>query len=265
MRKYKYYHVTIQPYNCDGLHQTDYMSTTLFERIKTIIKDISEMYSIVREPSQREGEYHCHFVLHLKESSEQKSLYDFFLDIIQQYYTLTQDGQRYCLKVLHKTETQIKLCAFGYFTKSAKPEYYNFPMEDQEKFHKQYLELVENKGDNNDKHLLDPNKKYPIWIKDKTTYFRALKKIYDLHTDSRPLFVLAHFDKLQDFVMRNYKICMDHTNKKIFTRNFTEFLICHNIDTDKLEQISLDKYFSPDINTNIHTNETSYYVFDSMY
>ncbi len=259
-----YYHVTVQPYNCDGLGKTYYLSDCLIEELDKVTSELSQRYSWSVEQNTNNDDSHIHIALHLKSPCDQKSLYQFYIGIISKYYELSQDGYARCVDIQHKTLEKLYLLVSGYFLKQQPDRYkcVNFDDDKLEKARKEYKELkdIAEAKKLAGKTFLDPNRKHLLICKDISSFFKCLKNLYDMDK-YRDLFTLENYGELHIKVLQEFKLTYDIKNKNSYLRQFTEFLISHNINTN-IEKLSLVNYFVPKKEEYISNTLDRYFLFE---
>lgn len=268
-----YFHVTIQPHNCDGLGKTNYLSDCLIEELDKVTQELSQRYAWSVEDNTSNDGKHIHIALHLNSPCDQKSLYSYFNDIVLKYYALTEDGMKHCVDIQHKTLNKLYLLVSGYFMKQKLHENfditpnntykcYGFDDDKLEVARKEYLVLKEQSlaKDRAKKSFLDPDRKDLHICKDISSFLKCLKTLYDTG-EYQDLFSLENYGELHIILLRKYKLSYHINNKNQFLRQLTEFFISHNIDTEK-EKVSLVNYFRPKQEEYISTSIDRYFLFE---
>ncbi len=266
-KQFYYFHLTIQPYNCDGLRNTNYLSECLIEDLDKVLQDLTQKYSWSVEDNENNDDRHIHCALHLKSSCSQQALYDYFNDFIHKYYTLNKHGLKRCIRIDHKTETQLYLLTSGYFEKQGytannkRYKQFNFDADRISRERENYLKLKkESELKEKYKTFLNPNRKDLLFINDISQFCKCLRQLYEIGTVNH-LFSLEKYGELHIFLLKEYKISFDISQKNRFLRYFTEFLISQDIETE-LEKQSLVNYFYPKKEEYISTSIERYFVFD---
>ena len=267
-KKHWYYHLTIQPHNCDALGAgNNYLSGCLIEDLDKTLLSISQKYSYSVEDNSGNDDRHVHCAIHLKEQCSQQALYDYFKDWIHKYYTLSQAGLQRCINVKHKTLTQLYLLVSGYFEKQGFTKDNNrykqvgFDNDRLDSERQNYLKLKqESTLKEKYQNYLNPNRKDLYIIKDISQFLKCLRQLYEIGTVNH-LFSLESYGELHIFLLKEYKISFDISQKNKFLRQFTEFLISLNIETE-LEKVSLINYFYPKKEEYISTSIERYFLFD---
>lgn len=242
-RLYKYFHITVQPKNCDGTNRNDdYLSATLVRKLDTALVPLSKHFARAIERNKDLIGTHYHISIWLKEKTERKPMTDFVRDIVRECYDLSEQGERKSVVVINKTQKEMKLIAYGYCTKQFETLDGNanyksdMPDEDFEEYKKEYEELVKRKKETDfSEWVLDTEKK-PTSVRNISRYYEIMDIV--IQRDNIENVNEFNFHKLIYFhILVNYKITFDYNSIKKFHRQILEYLYQKNDNNIKLSEI----------------------------
>ena len=239
MRTYKYFHITINPKNCDGSNRNDdYLTKSLIRELDNLLLPLSVNYARAIERNGDHIGHHYHFAFSAKEKWKSMDLQSQVHTCLVKFYELSEAGRKRAVCVRHKTEKQLKLVAYGYITKqytklgSSNPNYIsNFPDEDLRQYKKEY-ESLKAKADFN---------RFSEWVLDcdkKKTAIQHISRYYevmDIVIKNDEITDISEFNfhkKLYLHILVNYKISFEYNSIKKFHRQILEYLEMSGFSTN---------------------------------
>ncbi len=90
--RYNYFHITINPKNCDGSNrQIDFLSNELISELDKYLIYQSKSFARAIETNKDKLGHHYHFVLFAKQALEKKILNNHLKEMISHHYLLSDD------------------------------------------------------------------------------------------------------------------------------------------------------------------------------
>lgn len=231
-RLYRYYHITVQPKNCDGTNRNDdYLSGNLVRKLDTALVPLSKHFARAIERNTDLVGTHYHYAIWLKEKTERAPFTDFVRDIVREEYDLSEQGERKSVVVINKTQKEMKLIAYGYCTKqfgngtiSCNANYKSdMPDEEFEEYKKEYEELVKRKKQTDfSEWVLDPFKK-PTAVRNISRYY----EIMDIIIEKEDIENINEFNwhkLLYLHILSKYRITFEYNSIQKFHRQILEYL-----------------------------------------
>lgn len=252
-RNYNYFHITVQPKNCDGTNrEINYLSKNLIEVLDKYLLNISNNYARVVENNSDKTGQHYHFVCFAKKADTCEHIKSNLIHIISNIYSLSDTAQERLVYVKHKTLKQAHLCAGGYLTKqySGQRLVTNISSDVIEQYKKEYETLCVSKKSNEfSKWVLDYNKRsYPHVFNKINKYYEALSIIFEEDKKILDEFSSSNFQNFYLSILYKYKISYEYSDIKKFQRQILEYLVVlsknTNIDNESL--VNLMKFNKSD-------------------
>ena len=240
VRLYKYFHITVNPKNCDGTDRIDnYLIPKLITELDSNLISLSAQYARAIEQNRDKYGKHYHFVMFSTEKYEEKNIKTKILDILQNHYALTEQGQNMSVKIKHKTLNQANLCAGGYLTKSfkkgfAKNELYITNIDDEKikSYREEYETILSESAKGKFSKWVLYEEKDKTWIRTINEYCRAIDIIRNFEDTELIQFNSSNFQKYYIHILQKYKIGFEYNNIKKFHRQIIEYLIMDNNSTE---------------------------------
>ncbi len=239
---YNYFHITINPKNCDGTGRNfNFLTKELYQALDKYLISLSSQYSRAIEDNKDLIGQHYHFVLFAKSKKNKTLLNTNLTEIISQYYNLSEASEKRLIYIKHKTKKQAQLCAGGYLTKQFKDfnksctfKYLsNINDEDMKSYREEYETLVENSNSTS---------KFSEWVLnvEKTTFaIEKINKYYEvldilLVNDEKlkKMFSTLNFHNFYIYILCKYKISYLYNRVEIFRRQIIEYLISKNLNSN---------------------------------
>lgn len=230
MRQYRYYHITVQPKNCDGTNRNDnYLTPNLVCKLDTQLQLLSKHFARGIEKNSDHIGTHYHIAIELKQKEEKEKLLNFIRDIVREEYDLSEIGERKAVVCMQKTLKSFKLIAYGYITKqfktlSGNPNYKShMPDEDTEVYTKEYEELTKRKKQTD----------FSEWVLDrskKATAVRNISRYYeimDIIIERDNIENITEFNwhtQIYFYIIREYNITFEYNSIQKFHRQILEYL-----------------------------------------
>lgn len=244
---YNYFHITINPKNCDGSgRHINFLTKEIVEALDKYLISLSSEYARAIENNRDLVGQHYHFVVFAKSKMNLNLLKTNLMEIISHYYNLSEASEKRLIYIKHKTKKQAQLCAGGYLSKQFvefdNTEHYrwlnNINDEDMVEYRKEYETLVEKSSTN----------KFSLWVlnEDKTiTSIRCINKYYEaldillLHDEHLvKMFNSLNFQNFYIYILQKYKISYSFSKIQIFRRQIIEYLISKKLHS-KIDYESL--------------------------
>lgn len=247
IRKYRYFHITVQPKNCDGSgREINFLTTELIELLDKHLCDTTQVlyYARAIERNKDLTGQHYHIVLfhHEKDKKSVQYYKDYINYLVGTIYNLSDNALQRLVFVKHKTKKQAYLCAGGYLTKQYKGRCLNtnISREELEKNRAEYETLVSNKKENEfSKWVLDcESRDYPHDLDRKNKYFEALSIIFKNDSEILAQFNSSNFHNFYLSILYKYKISFPFKCIKTFHRQILEYLYVKS-KTNKIDNESL--------------------------
>lgn len=263
-RQYKYFHITVNPKNCDSTDRAiDFLTPQLVKDLDICLISKALQYSRVIELNGDKIGHHYHFVLYSSQKLDINSIETELYNIIGKYYQLSDKAQGRTIKTHHKSLTQANLCAGGYLTKTFKNGFIdkktyitNINDDDLKSYRKEYeTKLSTSAKGQFSVWVLDENKT-PTWIRSFNEYVKALIEIEKSDDVELIKNNSSNFQKYYIHILQKYKIGFEYNNIKKFHRQIIEYLITDNnfTETDYETLVEFLQFKKDEI---INTNYTS--------
>lgn len=239
---YNYFHITINPKNCDGsgIH-INYLTKEIIKALDDYLISLSCEYARAIENNKDLVGQHYHFVVFAKKKTNLTYLKNNLTEIISHYYNLSEASEKRLIYIKHKTKKQAQLCAGGYLAKQFvefdNTEHYrwinNIKDEDMVEYRKEYETLVENSNSAS---------KFSKWVlnEDKTTtsircinkYYEVLDILLTIDETLVEMFNSLNFQNFYIYILQTYKISYSFSKIQIFRRQIIEYLISKKLHSN---------------------------------
>lgn len=239
MRNYRYFHITVQPKNCDGSSRDpyDFLTPQLVSKLDTQLMLLSKHFARGIEKNSDKSGRHYHIAIELKEKTERNTILNFVKDIVREFYDLTEVGERKAVYCYQKTLKQFKLVAYGYITKQFKtlqgnPNYKSqMPDEDISHYVKEYEELVERKKQTDFQEWVLDEEKKPTATRHISRYYEIMNIV--IEKDNIENINEFNYHKLLYLhILTKYKITYEYNSISKFHRQVLEYLYMYGYLTN---------------------------------
>ncbi len=244
MQTYSFFHITIQPKNCDGSNREDFNFLTphLVTLFDTYLNKQASQYARAIERNKDHTGQHYHYVLYAKEKLTIKKLKDDLLHIIQDTYAITDQAHKRLIYIKHKTRKQANLCAGGYLTKQYHGTAFKTNLEAEliKDYKLEYETLVSKKklSEFSEWVLAYEKRKFPTSIRTINKYLEVISIIIENDPEFLNKFNSSNFHNFYLSILYKYKISYEYSDVKKFHRQILEYLYCLGKST-KIDNESL--------------------------